>query len=76
MFGAGALFRLPPILFPKEVGTVVGFASTLGLLFGGFILPPISGLLIDTAHSYASVFYLLAIISLVNTIAAIKIRQE
>ena len=76
MFGAGALFRLPPILFPKEVGTVVGFASTLGLLLGGFILPPLQGFLIDTTHSYASVFYLLASVSLINTIAAVKIRQE
>ncbi len=76
MFGAGVLFRLPPILFPDQVGTVVGFASTFGLLFGGFILPPIQGFLIDTTHSYSSVFYLLALISLINTIAAVKIKKK
>lgn len=75
MFGAGALFRLPPILFPAEVGTVVGFASTLGLLLGGFILPPIEGFTIDISGSYSIVFYILAVISLVNTFAAYKIGK-
>jgi NNP family nitrate/nitrite transporter-like MFS transporter len=75
MFGAGALFRIPPLLFDKEVGTVVGMASTFGLFLGGFVMPPIEGFLIDTTHSYASVFYLLGIISLINIIGAIKIKQ-
>jgi nitrate/nitrite transporter NarK len=76
MFGAGALFRLPPILFPSEVGTVVGFASTIGLLLGGFILPPIEGFSIDISNSYSIIFYILAIISLINTIAAYKIGKS
>jgi NNP family nitrate/nitrite transporter-like MFS transporter len=75
MFGAGALFRLPPLLFPAEVGTVVGFASTFGLLLGGFILPPIEGFTIDATSSYSVVFFMLAALSLINTIAAIKIGK-
>jgi nitrate/nitrite transporter NarK len=76
MFGAGALFRLPPILFPAEVGTVVGFASTIGLLLGTFILPPIEGFSIDVSNSYSIIFFMLAILSLINTIAAYKIGNH
>jgi NNP family nitrate/nitrite transporter-like MFS transporter len=75
-FGTGSFYRLPPSWFPREVGTVVGFASTVTLLLGGLILPPTLGCLIDLTRSFMVAFAFLAAISFFNSIGGWLIRKK
>lgn len=75
-FGAGALFSLPPVLFPKRVGAIVGLASAIALLIGVVILPPIVGFLLDTTGSFGPGFSILALIAAAGTIGSLCIARK
>ncbi|HKV26587.1 MAG TPA: MFS transporter [Candidatus Acidoferrum sp.] len=61
--GNGAVFKLVPQYFPKEVGTVTGLVGAMGGL-GGFFPPLLLGLFRDHLHTVWPGFALLALFSL------------
>src|SRR5215467_7428917 len=61
--GNGAVFKLVPQLFPKEVGTVTGLVGAMGGL-GGFFPPLLLGYFRDHLHAVWPGFALLATLSL------------
>ena len=76
--GNGAVFKLVPQYFPKEVGTVTGLVGAMGGL-GGFFPPLLLGFFRDHFHIVWPGFALLAFLSaaLWRTNAAIFLaRQE
>jgi MFS transporter, NNP family, nitrate/nitrite transporter len=58
--GNGAVFKLVPQYFPKEVGTVTGLIGAWGGL-GGFFPPLVLGVLKDRLGSFTPGFVLLAL---------------
>ncbi|HEY2544998.1 MAG TPA: MFS transporter [Candidatus Acidoferrum sp.] len=62
--GNGAVFKLVPQYFPKEVGTVTGMVGAMGGL-GGFFPPLLLGFLRDHWHTVWPGFALLAALSAV-----------
>lgn len=62
--GNGAVFKLVPQYFPKEVGTVTGLVGAMGGL-GGFFPPLLLGAFRDHLHTVWPGFALLALFSLV-----------
>jgi NNP family nitrate/nitrite transporter-like MFS transporter len=62
--GNGAVFKLVPQYFPKEVGTVTGLVGAMGGL-GGFFPPLLLGFFRDHLHTVWPSFVLLAMISLI-----------
>lgn len=62
--GNGAVFKLVPQYFPREVGTVTGLVGAMGGL-GGFFPPLLLGLFRDRLHTVWPGFALLALLSLV-----------
>lgn len=62
--GNGAVFKLVPQYFPKEVGTVTGLVGAMGGL-GGFFPPLLLGFFRDHLHSVWPGFTLLAVLSAV-----------
>jgi NNP family nitrate/nitrite transporter-like MFS transporter len=62
--GNGAVFKLVPQYFPKEVGTVTGLVGAMGGL-GGFFPPLALGFFRDHLHAVWPGFLLLALVSLV-----------
>ena len=75
-FGSGALYGLPPLLFPGKVASVIGFASVFGILVAGLILPPTIGYLLDLTGSFTAGFSILAAIAFVGIIGTLKIRAK
>jgi NNP family nitrate/nitrite transporter-like MFS transporter len=61
--GNGAVFKLVPQYFPKEVGTVTGLVGAMGGL-GGFFPPLLLGFFRDHLHAVWPGFGLLALLSL------------
>jgi NNP family nitrate/nitrite transporter-like MFS transporter len=61
--GNGAVFKLVPQYFPKEIGTVTGLVGAFGGL-GGFFPPLVLGVVRDATGAYTWGFILLAIFSL------------
>src|SRR5215467_8905838 len=61
--GNGAVFKLVPQYFPKEVGTVTGLVGAMGGL-GGFFPPLLLGYFRDHLHAVWPGFALLAVLSL------------
>jgi NNP family nitrate/nitrite transporter-like MFS transporter len=61
--GNGAVFKLVPQYFPKEVGTVTGLVGAMGGL-GGFFPPLLLGFFRDHLHAIWPGFALLALVSL------------
>ena len=76
MFGAGALFSLPPILFPREVGTVIGLASTIALILNALILPPVLGFIIDLTGAFTIGFAILAALAFIGIPSAARISEK
>ena len=76
--GNGAVFKLVPQYFPKEVGTVTGLVGAMGGL-GGFFPPLLLGYFRDHLHSVWPGFALLALLSLIlwhaNTVVFLS-KQE
>src|SRR5215470_929886 len=76
--GNGAVFKLVPQYFPKEVGTVTGLVGAMGGL-GGFFPPLLLGFFRDQMHTVWPGFALLALLSLVlwraNTVVFLS-KQE
>jgi NNP family nitrate/nitrite transporter-like MFS transporter len=62
--GNGAVFKLVPQYFPKQVGTVTGLVGAMGGL-GGFLPPLLLGFFRDHWHSIWPGFVLLAFLSAV-----------
>ena len=62
--GNGAVFKLVPQYFPKEVGTVTGLVGAMGGL-GGFFPPLLLGFFRDHLHTIWPGFTLLAFLSAV-----------
>ena len=62
--GNGAVFKLVPEYFPKEVGTVTGLVGAMGGL-GGFFPPLVLGFFRDRLHTIWPGFALLALVSAV-----------
>lgn len=62
--GNGAVFKLVPQYFPKEVGTVTGLVGAMGGL-GGFFPPLLLGFFRDRMHTVWPGFALLAFLSAV-----------
>lgn len=62
--GNGAVFKLVPQYFPKEVGTVTGLVGAMGGL-GGFFPPLVLGFFRDRLHTVWPGFALLAFVSAV-----------
>jgi len=62
--GNGAVFKLVPQYFPKEVGTVTGLVGAMGGL-GGFFPPLLLGYFRDHLHTVWPGFALLALLSLI-----------
>ena len=60
--GNGAVFKLVPQYFPKEVGTVTGLVGAMGGL-GGFFPPLLLGYFRDHLHTVWPGFALLALLS-------------
>lgn len=60
--GNGAIFKLVPQYFPKEVGTVTGLVGAMGGL-GGFFPPLLLGFFRDHLHTVWPGFALLALLS-------------
>jgi NNP family nitrate/nitrite transporter-like MFS transporter len=60
--GNGAVFKLVPQYFPKQVGTVTGLVGAMGGL-GGFFPPLLLGFFRDRFHSLWPGFLLLALFS-------------
>jgi len=75
--GNGAVFKLVPQFFPKEVGTVTGLVGAMGGL-GGFFPPLLLGFFRDHFHTVWPGFALLAIVSMVlwQTNAAIFLKEQ
>ncbi|MGA9145068.1 MAG: MFS transporter [Candidatus Acidiferrales bacterium] len=76
--GNGAVFKLVPQYFPKEVGTVTGLVGAMGGL-GGFFPPLLLGFFRDHFHTAWPGFALLALLSAVlwrtNTIVFLAKQQ-
>ena len=62
--GNGAVFKLVPQYFPKEVGTVTGLVGAMGGL-GGFFPPLLLGYFRDHMHTVWPGFALLALFALI-----------
>jgi NNP family nitrate/nitrite transporter-like MFS transporter len=62
--GNGAVFKLVPQYFPKEVGTVTGLVGAMGGL-GGFFPPLLLGYFRDHFHMVWPGFALLALLTLI-----------
>ncbi len=75
-FASGALYGLPPLLFPEKVASVIGFASAFGLMVAGLILPPVIGYLFDITGSFTAGFSILGAIAFVGIIGTLKIRVK
>ena len=60
--GNGAVFKLVPQYFPKEVGTVTGLVGAMGGL-GGFFPPLLLGFSRDHLHTVWPGFAMLASVS-------------
>lgn len=75
--GNGAVFKLVPQYFPKEVGTVTGLVGAMGGL-GGFFPPLLLGFFRDHFHIVWPGFALLALLSAVlwRTNAVIFLAQQ
>ena len=76
--GNGAVFKLVPQYFPKEVGTVTGLVGAMGGL-GGFFPPLLLGFFRDYLHTVWPGFALLAFLSAVlwrTNAAVFLIRQQ
>jgi NNP family nitrate/nitrite transporter-like MFS transporter len=73
--GNGAVFRLVPEYFPKSVGAVTGLVGAWGGL-GGFFPPLMLGLIRRQTGSYGAGFVLLAAVSLVCWVVALKLEPR
>ena len=75
--GNGAVFKLVPQYFPKEVGTVTGLVGAMGGL-GGFFPPLLLGFFRDHLHTSWPGFVLLASLSVVlwRTNAVIFLQKQ
>jgi MFS transporter, NNP family, nitrate/nitrite transporter len=75
--GNGAVFKLVPQYFPKEVGTVTGLVGAMGGL-GGFFPPLLLGFFRDHLHIIWPGFALLALFSAVlwRTNAVVFLGQQ
>ncbi len=75
--GNGAVFKLVPQYFPKEVGTVTGLVGAMGGL-GGFFPPLLLGFFRDHLHTAWPGFVLLASFSVVlwRTNAVIFLQKQ
>lgn len=75
--GNGAVFKLVPQYFPKEVGTVTGLVGAMGGL-GGFFPPLLLGYFRDRLHTVWPGFALLALLSLIlwRANAAVFLRKQ
>jgi MFS transporter, NNP family, nitrate/nitrite transporter len=75
--GNGAVFKLVPQYFPKEVGTVTGLVGAMGGL-GGFFPPLLLGFFRDHLHTVWPGFALLALLSamLWRTNAAVFLSKQ
>lgn len=61
--GNGAVFRLVPQYFPKQVGTVTGLVGAMGGL-GGFFPPLVLGFFRDHLHTVWPGFLILSLVAL------------
>ena len=75
--GNGAVFKLVPQYFPKEVGTVTGLVGAMGGL-GGFFPPLLLGFFRDHLHTAWPGFVLLAALSFIlwRTNAAVFMPRQ
>jgi NNP family nitrate/nitrite transporter-like MFS transporter len=77
--GNGAVFKLVPQYFPKEVGTVTGLVGAMGGL-GGFFPPLLLGFFRDHWHTTWPGFALLALVSAIlwrtNAVVFLSKQQE
>ena len=60
--GKAGVYKFIPDYFPNNVGAVGGMVGLIGAM-GGFILPPIFGLLLDLTGLWSSTWAILAVIS-------------
>jgi MFS transporter, NNP family, nitrate/nitrite transporter len=61
--GKAGVFKFIPDYFPDNVGAVGGMVGLIGAM-GGFVLPPLFGLLLDLTGVWSSTWIILAVISI------------
>jgi MFS transporter, NNP family, nitrate/nitrite transporter len=61
--GKAGVFKFIPDYFPNNVGAVGGMVGLIGAM-GGFVLPPLFGLLLDITGVWSSTWIILAVISI------------
>jgi NNP family nitrate/nitrite transporter-like MFS transporter len=62
--GKAGVFKFIPDYFPNNVGAVGGMVGLIGAM-GGFVLPPVFGLLLDITGVWSSTWTILAVIAIV-----------
>ena len=73
-FGNGVVFQVVSLRFHGVMGTASGFIGAAGGL-GGFLLPSSFGLFKDTTETFASGFWVLAIVSTVAALSALVVQR-
>ena len=61
--GKAGVFKFIPDYFPNNVGAVGGMVGLIGAM-GGFVLPPLFGLLLDLTGVWSSTWTILAVIAI------------
>ncbi|MCX8141136.1 MAG: NarK/NasA family nitrate transporter [Gemmataceae bacterium] len=79
--GKGSVFKYVPNYFPNDVGAVGGMVGMLGAL-GGFVLPPLFGILSRWLQSPQAAFLALLLLTLLSlgwlhwTVLRLKLQQQ
>jgi NNP family nitrate/nitrite transporter-like MFS transporter len=79
--GKGSVYKYIPNYFPNDVGAVGGMVGMLGAL-GGFILPPLFGILGRWLQSPQAAFLALLLLTLLSlgwlhwTVLRLKLQQQ
>jgi len=76
MVNAG-VFKMVPKTVPEAVGGAAGWIGGLGA-FGGFVIPPIMGYIVDIMHEegYSFGFVVFAVLALISLLIIFILNQK